>query len=157
MTVTRATRPSSTSTWTGTTYWKTTRRIGGGLNCTMRTLLRFGGEVRSGRSRPASHSFGGDEVTFVVLAIGRRFRVIVGAEEVRQLGPVGFSAAVHFRCRIAVDASKPKRLRQPTAIGQETLGFLGHVALRSEEHTSELQSPMRIPHAVFCLKKKNNM
>src|SRR3546814_3728263 len=25
---------------------------------------------------------------------------------------------------------------------------------RSEEHTSELQSLMRIPHAVFCLKKK---
>src|SRR3546814_2109182 len=30
---------------------------------------------------------------------------------------------------------------------------LGH--LRSEEHTSELQSLMRISYAVFCLKKKN--
>src|SRR3546814_3534548 len=30
--------------------------------------------------------------------------------------------------------------------------FLG---LRSEEHTSELQSLMRISYAVFCLKKKN--
>src|SRR3546814_4172623 len=29
-------------------------------------------------------------------------------------------------------------------------------ALRSEEHTSELQSLMRISYAVFCLKKKNN-
>src|SRR3546814_6805885 len=27
---------------------------------------------------------------------------------------------------------------------------------RSEEHTSELQSPMRISYAVFCLKKKTN-
>src|SRR3546814_5718993 len=27
---------------------------------------------------------------------------------------------------------------------------------RSEEHTSELQSLMRISYAVFCLKKKNN-
>src|SRR3546814_10278352 len=27
--------------------------------------------------------------------------------------------------------------------------------LRSEEHPSELQSLMRIPYAVFCLKKKN--
>src|SRR3546814_2424223 len=27
--------------------------------------------------------------------------------------------------------------------------------LRSEEHTSELQSLMRISYAVFCLKKKN--
>src|SRR3546814_1271725 len=29
-------------------------------------------------------------------------------------------------------------------------------AIRSEEHTSELQSLMRISYAVFCLKKKNN-
>src|SRR3546814_2322721 len=30
-----------------------------------------------------------------------------------------------------------------------------HLLLRSEEHTSELQSLMRISYAVFCLKKKN--
>src|SRR3546814_9519674 len=30
----------------------------------------------------------------------------------------------------------------------------GNVELRSEEHTSELQSLMRISYAVFCLKKK---
>src|SRR3546814_7632206 len=35
---------------------------------------------------------------------------------------------------------------------QETIGEGG----RSEEHTSELQSLMRISYAVFCLKKKNN-
>src|SRR3546814_3426817 len=29
-------------------------------------------------------------------------------------------------------------------------------ALRSEEHTSELQSLMRISYAVFCLKKKKS-
>src|SRR3546814_4745235 len=29
------------------------------------------------------------------------------------------------------------------------------IDLRSEEHTSELQSLMRISYAVFCLKKKN--
>src|SRR3546814_2903852 len=37
-------------------------------------------------------------------------------------------------------------------------GFIGHqycFRLRSEEHTSELQSLMRISYAVFCLKKKN--
>src|SRR3546814_8289702 len=38
------------------------------------------------------------------------------------------------------------------------LGSLNPPALRdrSEEHTSELQSLMRISNAVFCLKKKNN-
>src|SRR3546814_3330580 len=32
--------------------------------------------------------------------------------------------------------------------------FAGFSLLRSEEHTSELQSLMRISYAVFCLKKK---
>src|SRR3546814_7479648 len=32
-----------------------------------------------------------------------------------------------------------------------------HTLYRSEEHTSELQSLMRISYAVFCLKKKNNI
>src|SRR3546814_4682950 len=31
-----------------------------------------------------------------------------------------------------------------------------HAATRSEEHTSELQSLMRISYAVFCLKKKQH-
>src|SRR3546814_6010998 len=31
-----------------------------------------------------------------------------------------------------------------------------HLAERSEEHTSELQSLMRISYAVFCLKKKKH-
>src|SRR3546814_9632921 len=35
------------------------------------------------------------------------------------------------------------------------LQLLGQL-FRSEEHTSELQSLMRISYAVFCLKKKNN-
>src|SRR3546814_2331650 len=34
-------------------------------------------------------------------------------------------------------------------------GFLSAGVRRSEEHTSELQSLMRISYAVFCLKKKN--
>src|SRR3546814_9217684 len=33
---------------------------------------------------------------------------------------------------------------------------LGAIYRRSEEHTSELQSLMRISYAVFCLKKKNH-
>src|SRR3546814_4366442 len=34
------------------------------------------------------------------------------------------------------------------------LGILASFTTRSEEHTSELQSLMRISYAVFCLKKK---
>src|SRR3546814_8464128 len=36
-----------------------------------------------------------------------------------------------------------------------SFGGIGAAAARSEEHTSELQSLMRISYAVFCLKKKN--
>src|SRR3546814_6871779 len=39
--------------------------------------------------------------------------------------------------------------------GQYHLGLIGQETfIRSEEHTSELQSLMRISYAVFCLKKK---
>src|SRR3546814_18251608 len=44
------------------------------------------------------------------------------------------------------------------AAGAEVAGAVGDGAVdrhRSEEHTSELQSLMRISYAVFCLKKKN--
>src|SRR3546814_6029906 len=34
--------------------------------------------------------------------------------------------------------------------------LIGRYINRSEEHTSELQSLMRISYAVFCLKKKTN-
>src|SRR3546814_8460436 len=40
-------------------------------------------------------------------------------------------------------------------VGLEHVPKVAPVLLRSEEHTSELQSLMRISYAVFCLKKKN--
>src|SRR3546814_3680892 len=44
-------------------------------------------------------------------------------------------------------------VRHPCAgLGLDAVGAV----LRSEEHTSELQSLMRISYAVFCLKKKTN-
>src|SRR3546814_1926023 len=36
----------------------------------------------------------------------------------------------------------------------QAIGLMVVVIVRSEEHTSELQSLMRISYAVFCLKKK---
>src|SRR3546814_5889544 len=43
--------------------------------------------------------------------------------------------------------------RVPAQPGQRVRGGVRLPGLRSEEHTSELQSLMRIPYAVFCLKK----
>src|SRR3546814_4898305 len=40
--------------------------------------------------------------------------------------------------------------------GAERLAEIERAGLRSEEHTSELQSLMRTSYAVFCLTKKNH-
>src|SRR6187200_1850854 len=48
---------------------------------------------------------------------------------------------------------------QPTMYGPSIVAEqakpIAAAAIRSEEHTSELQSPDTISYAVFCLKKKN--
>src|SRR3546814_10721234 len=61
------------------------------------------------------------------------------AADPRSRGPVGSPAADHRRGH--------RRRSARDAGGQPP-------ARRSEEHTSELQSLMRISYAVFCLKKK---
>src|SRR3546814_7116579 len=50
----------------------------------------------------------------------------------------------------------PAMLAELTRIATEMEGTYGSGTYRSEEHTSELQSLMRISYAVFCMKKKNN-
>src|SRR3546814_6377616 len=50
---------------------------------------------------------------------------------------------------IAADVSDAASLETAAAMAVDKLG-------RSEEHTSELRSLMRISYAVFCLKKKIN-
>src|SRR3546814_3297228 len=49
-----------------------------------------------------------------------------------------------------------RRRRLPRLAGDAPPVFQA-LTFRSEEHTSELQSLMRISYAVFCLKKKNNI
>src|SRR3546814_5336175 len=49
----------------------------------------------------------------------------------------------------------PLPIRQPTAAKSDRRQWRPLESARSEEHTSELQSLMRISYAVFCLKKKN--
>src|SRR3546814_3988034 len=63
-------------------------------------------------------------------------------------------------CRPHCRKPSPIPCRASTAPGapRSRRGWSGRVASarRSEEHTSELQSLMRISYAVFCLKKKNS-
>src|SRR3546814_6880451 len=60
----------------------------------------------------------------------------------------GYRAAAARRSRRAARARRCPRTRRPPSRASRR---------RSEEHTSELQSLMRISYAVFCLKKKNEL
>src|SRR3546814_10517153 len=71
----------------------------------------------------------------------------------------GGSAVVEIYCRafICMGGARGLKLRTCADLNRALAG-LGSASAedRSEEHTSELQSLMRISYAVFCLKKKNN-
>src|SRR3546814_3715552 len=65
--------------------------------------------------------------------------------------------------RVAADVIKPRRVENISGSSSRKASWplsvsistkLTLAAARSEEHTSELQSLMRISYAVFCLKKK---
>src|SRR3546814_4530899 len=60
----------------------------------------------------------------------------------------------HPRARPAIGRRRLRAHRQRFDEGVETARILQVPACRSEEHTSELQSLMRISYAVFCMKKK---
>src|SRR3546814_10490805 len=66
--------------------------------------------------------------------------------------------AQRFPAEPAVPAVLLRREREPRAAlpGRVHGPACRPRAVRSEEHTSELQSLMRISYAVFCLKKKKN-
>src|SRR3546814_6998824 len=55
---------------------------------------------------------------------------------------------------LALGMSVPSEEQMRAAM--EKTGLIQTLGRRSEEHTSELQSLMRISYAVFCLKKKKN-
>src|SRR3546814_973188 len=57
---------------------------------------------------------------------------------------------------LSIDAILPAFPAMGAGLGADKLAMQQTISvyLRSEEHTSELQSLMRISYAVFCLKKK---
>src|SRR3546814_9367917 len=68
--------------------------------------------------------------------------------------PVSSELATH--ALDALEAGSVLRLPLPFTLSADEQSLLSPELLRSEEHTSELQSLLRISYAVFCLKKKNN-
>src|SRR3546814_9306783 len=64
---------------------------------------------------------------------------------------LGVAIMLEAARQLADAKQAPKRSQLFVAVTAEEKG------LRSEEHTSELQSLMRISYAVFCLKKKKTL
>src|SRR3546814_6975491 len=94
----------------------------------------------------------------------------VGVEEeaVEVVADVVMMLDVGARPALAVDRADPRRHPfgappEPRLVEQLRAAIPRRVhanerdEFRSEEHTSELQSLMRISYAVFCLKKKNKL
>src|SRR3546814_12763474 len=65
--------------------------------------------------------------------------------EAGQLDPQTIEAVAQ---KVGLDLDRARKVAASPTVEAE---------IRSEEHTSELQSLMRIPYAVFCLKKKNKL
>src|SRR3546814_7273299 len=89
-------------------------------------------------------SFPADQLLpFVVQAedIGRTFQPAQFEKFLNAL----FAQALYVHCPTADKMDQPLH---PLSVADEAPG----AAIRSEEHTSELQSLMRITYAVFCLK-----
>src|SRR3546814_10162970 len=74
-------------------------------------------------------------------------------ERRRYVGRVGLGAAFGFDHRDHAVAH-PETLRLHAERERDGIDDEDPARARSEEHTSELQSLMRISYAVFCLKKK---
>src|SRR3546814_7297902 len=66
---------------------------------------------------------------------------------------IAVSEQTYYRWRKEYGGLKTDQARRMKDLEKENLRL--RRAIRSEEHTSELQSLMRISYAVFCLKKKN--
>src|SRR3546814_1986109 len=76
---------------------------------------------------------------------GLRQRMVALRNSVSNAGPYAFVRLSHHGAANGTDNAFLDAVHETSRFGIS----------RSEEHTSELQSLMRISYAVFCLKKKN--
>src|SRR3546814_4446092 len=85
------------------------------------------------------------------------FRSVVFARQPAHTRPDQLHEALYgdqARCRSVLSVHICLLNKKLAALGVRIVGHPGRgYLLRSEEHTSELQSLMRISYAVFCLKK----
>src|SRR3546814_9295181 len=89
-----------------------------------------------------------EELRGVVLEVGAELAELLHANE------IGLEDVLCLGDAVAVDEVDVHLTGHAGEQGSEFHDLHSAAILRSEEHTSELQSLMRISYAVFCLKKK---
>src|SRR3546814_199011 len=116
--------------------------------------------------------FGGEPGTYIPVQFGTQFSLTYGLEATQLLFDgsyfVGLKASKVYK-DLSIKSLERSRIETAIAVSKAYYGVLvtderlqladaniSRLKKRSEEHTSELQSLMRISYAVFCLKKKNH-
>src|SRR3546814_5357211 len=102
----------------------------------------------------------GEVERLVIMEGGIDVRIVGKVERRERVDAAPILAADHHRARGVGRADRRKRggeRGEQIGVGQLVVRFVADLEpqSRSEEHTSELQSLMRISYAIFCLKKKN--
>src|SRR3546814_5155530 len=92
------------------------------------------------------------ETFFFVLVLIAMF-VTLG---VLATGIIGMARGGEFNAKYGNKLMRARVIAQGIALALFAIAVLVGTQDRSDEHTSELQSLMRISYAVFCLTKKNN-
>src|SRR3546814_6468996 len=96
------------------------------------------------------------EQPFIVVSqSGKSPDLLASAEVAREAGAIVIAIVNDENSPLVrlADIVMPLRAGPERSVAA-TKSFIATLAARSEEHTSELQSLMRISYAVFCLKKK---
>src|SRR3546814_2657876 len=97
--------------------------------------------------------------TYCTLSLHDARPIFAGRRQCRSLSvPQTVGHAVKLGHRVAGDERQQLRATEielDVIFEAETIATERAHGMRSEEHTSELQSLMRISYAVFCLKKKH--
>src|SRR3546814_4690991 len=105
------------------------------------------------RSRTRSDGLGGANGVLIGDNVSQVYSVYAGPTLATNVGELSVNASYHLgytKLENDTDITIPAGTQQLGGYDDS----LVHSASRSEEHTSELQSLMRISYAVFCLKKK---
>src|SRR3546814_8159109 len=122
--------------------------------CLVEALTHFLRQRRGGRQEPGPEATDGEDR----LTHGYGHGVLSRRPPDRRNAP-GYRSNVGARATALASPSSQKHVLGSVDLRGEpgrpaAVRMIGHHQ-RSEEHTSELQSLMRISYAVFCLKKKN--